>query len=218
MFTGLIQQVGRLERLERAAGGWRLWLTHAPWPEALVPGESVAVQGACLTVLAPAPGRFAADMLDETRARTAFSRLAPGAAVNLERALRLGDRLGGHWVTGHVDETGSVAALEPRGRDWALRIACSPELARLTVHKGSITLDGVSLTVTEVGERHVAVHLIPHTWRETSLHELRPGDPVNLESDILGKHVARLLAAAPATASPAAALSLSDLLDAGFAP
>jgi riboflavin synthase len=212
MFTGLIQQVGRWQSLTRAAGGWSVTVGHVPWPDgALVLGESVAVQGACLTVARIGNGSFHADLLDETLARTALGALAPGAAVNLERALRPSDRLGGHLVSGHIDETGRLEMLEPRGRDWRVRVRVSHEAARQTVRKGSVALDGISLTVADLGDDWVEVHVIPHTWQVTSLAERKPGDPVNVETDILGKYVARLLG----TGRPEG-LTLAKLEQAGF--
>jgi riboflavin synthase len=193
MFTGLVQKVGVLKRLERSGDGWSLTVAHAPWPNALVPGESVAVQGACLTVTSAGDGVFMADLLDETLRRTALSRFGEGTRLNLERALAMGDRLGGHIVGGHVDECGVLNGIENRGRDFAWRVACSPALARQTVMKGSVAIDGVSLTVSGLGDDWLEVNLIPHTLNETSLRDRRPGDEVNLEGDILGKYVARLL-------------------------
>lgn len=193
MFTGLVQKVGVLRRLARSQGGWSLTLAHDPWPDALVLGESVAVQGACLTVTSVGSGFFTADLLDETLQRTALRQLGEGARVNLERALAVGDRLGGHIVSGHVDECGRLAGVEDRGRDVAWRVACSPELARQTVMKGSVAIDGVSLTVSGLGDDRLEVNLIPHTLTSTSLMERRTGDAVNLEGDVLGKYVARLL-------------------------
>jgi riboflavin synthase len=212
MFTGLIQQVGAWQSPTRVAGGWSVVVAHAPWPEGgLVLGESVAVQGACLTVARIGTGTFQADLLDETLARTALSSLAPGAAVNLERALRPVDRLGGHMVAGHVDETGRLEVLEARGRDWRLRVRVSMEAARQTVRKGSITLDGISLTVADLGDDWVEVHVIPHTWQVTSLSERKAGDRINVETDILGKYVARMLG----TTQPGG-LTMSKLEQAGF--
>ena len=213
MFTGLIQQVGRLQSVAQAAGGWAVTLAHAPWPEGeLILGESVAVQGACLTVARISEGAFGADLLDETMSRTALGALAIGAAVNLERALRPTDRLGGHIVSGHVDESGRIEVIEPRGRDWRVRVRLSPEAARLTIPKGSITLDGISLTVVALGDEWAEVHIIPHTWQATSLAERKVGDPVNIETDILGKHVARLLGGTPSGGG----LTLEKLALAGF--
>jgi riboflavin synthase len=193
MFTGLVQQVGALEGLSRADGGWSARIRCAPWKDALVIGESVAVQGACLTVTAENEGGFDADVLDETYRLTALRTMAPGAKVNLERALAVGDRLGGHWVAGHVDECGRLARVTPVGRDFVWRVSCSGTFARQTVMKGSVAVDGVSLTVSGLGGDWFEVNLIPHTLASTSLCERRAGDAVDLESDILGKYVARLL-------------------------
>ncbi len=193
MFTGLVQKVGVLKRLARSGSGWSLTLLHAPWPDMLALGESVAVQGACLTVTSVGDGCFTADLLDETLRRTTLQRLVQGARVNLERALALGDRLGGHIVSGHVDECGTLAGIEERGRDLAWRMSCSKELARQTVMKGSVAIDGVSLTVSGLGDDWFEVNLIPHTLKETSLGDRRVHDAVNLEGDLLGKYVARLL-------------------------
>ena len=193
MFTGLVQKVGVLKRLARVQDGWSLTLAHEPWSDALVLGESVAVQGACLTVTAVGDGFFTADLLDETLRCTTLRQVREGTRVNLERALALGDRLGGHLVSGHVDETGTIISIETRGRDFAWRVACSAEIARQTVLKGSVALDGVSLTVTGVGDDWVEVNLIPHTLGETSLSDRKIGDAVNIEGDLIGKYVARLL-------------------------
>jgi riboflavin synthase len=213
MFTGLIQSLGTLDSLHRSHGGWCVRVAHRPWTDgALQAGESVAVQGACLTVQPLDEGHFAADVLDETLARTAFASLAPGASLNLERALRPSDRLGGHVVNGHVDETGRIVAIEPRGRDRVLRVACSPAFGRYVVLKGSVAVDGVSLTVSAIGDGFFEVNLVPTTWTATSLHERRLGDRVNLEADILAKHIERLLAA---PAGPGR-VSLATLADAGF--
>ena len=193
MFTGLVQKVGVLKRLFRNGDGWSLTLAHEPWPDALELGESVAVQGACLTVTSVGDGVFTADLLDETLRRTALREMGGGARVNLERALAMGDRLGGHIVSGHVDECGTLAAVEDRGRDVAWRVGCSAGLARQTVMKGSVTIDGVSLTVSGLGDDWLEVNLIPHTLSATSLGDRRVGDALNLEGDWLGKYVARLL-------------------------
>jgi riboflavin synthase len=212
MFTGLVQQVGKLHGIAQTAGGWSLTVAHAPWAEgALALGESVAVQGACLTVARLVDGAFGADLLDETLSRTALGALGVDARVNLERALRPADRLGGHIVLGHVDETGRIEAVDPRGRDWRVRVRFSADAARQTVLKGSIALDGISLTVTRLGDDWFEVNVIPHTWRSTSLSDRNVGDPVNIETDILGKHVARLLGGARPNG-----LTLEKLAQAGF--
>ena len=192
MFTGLIQRVGRFQGLRRREGGWSLACAHEPWETALEIGESVAVQGACLTVTEARAGVFYADVLDETLERTALGALATQAPVNLERALRLCDRLGGHLVTGHVDARGTLAAIQNRGRDRVLRVRCPHGLARQTVLKGSVAIDGISLTVSGVGDDWFEVNVIPHTWEATSLAARREGDAVNIEGDILAKYVEKL--------------------------
>ena len=192
MFTGLVQRVGTMQGLRRSGGGWSLTCGHEPWDTVLEIVESVAVQGACLTVTRVGEGQFAVDVLDETLERTALGALAANAPVNLERALRLSDRLGGHIVTGHIDERGTVAAITNRGRDRVLRVRCSRQLARQTVFKGSVAIDGISLTVSQVGDDWFEVNIIPHTWEVTSLAARRTGDAVNLEGDILAKYVEKL--------------------------
>jgi riboflavin synthase len=187
-------------------------IRHAPWDSPLEPGESVAVQGVCLTVTAAEAGEFACDALQETLRRTDLGAKRPGAPLNLERALRLQDRLGGHLVTGHVDGTGTLLARQASGRDWILEIGCGPELMAGIVPKGSITCNGVSLTVAELRRSSFTVHLIPHTWDHTSLRALEPGEAVNLETDLIGKYVARALRAARGEAG----LTLDDLQRAGF--
>ena len=194
MFTGLVEKTGTVKKLWRHAGGWRLAVACDPWAgDPLVLGESVAVQGVCLTVAALDADGFAADLLDETLRRSSLGRLAPGSRVNLERALRLGDRLGGHIVSGHVDETGAIASVREVGRDYEISVACSKDFARQCVMKGSVAIDGVSLTITGLTDDSVSVNIIPHTWSETSLGERRKGDLVNLESDVIGKYVARFM-------------------------
>ena len=191
MFTGLVQKVGTLAELVRKGEGWSLRIDCEAWKPPLELGESVAVQGACLTVTSADAQGFTADLLDETRRRSALATLAAGAPLNLERALSVGARLGGHFVTGHVDEVGTIRHIRSVGRDFEWTIGCSPRVARGTVEKGSIAVDGVSLTVIAVTDDSVSVALIPHTLEHTSLRARREGEGVNLESDILGKYVAR---------------------------
>ena len=191
MFTGLIQRVGTVRRVSRGAGLVLEIAADKPWARPLEEGESVAVNGACLTVSRCEGSRFTADVLQETESRTGLADLVPGAKVNLERALRAGDALGGHIVQGHVDGRGTVTAKLPKGRDFQLRIRCGRVLAAQSVLKGSVTVDGVSLTISALGDDWLGVDLIPTTARETTLGSKSVGDQVNLEGDIVGKYVAR---------------------------
>ena len=190
MFTGRVQKIGTLRRVSRGRG-LVLEFSFDPWPEPLVPGESVAVNGACLTVAACDATRFTADVLAETERRTSLAGLLPGAKVNLERAMKAGDRFGGHVVQGHVDGCGEIAARIPKGRDFALKISCPRAVAAASVLKGSIAVNGVSLTVSGLGDDWLQVDVIPTTAAETNLGAVRPGDVVNLETDVLGKYAIR---------------------------
>ena len=190
MFTGLIQKVGKVKRVSRGRG-LVLEFQFEPWPEPLVKGESVAVNGVCLTVCDSDATRFTADVLGETERRTGLAELCPGAKVNLERAMRAGDRFGGHVVQGHVDGRGTIAAKIAKGRDFALKISCPRTIAAATVLKGSIAITGVSLTVSGLGDDWLQVDVIPTTAAETNLGLVKVGDAVNLESDVLGKYAIR---------------------------
>ena len=192
MFTGLIEKVGTVKRVSRGRG-LVLEFSFAPWSEPLEPGESVAVNGVCLTVAQCDATRFTADVLRETESRTGLAELKPGDPVNLERALRAGARLGGHLVQGHVDGRGELIAKEPKGRDFALTFRCGRVVAAASVLKGSIAVNGVSLTVSGLGSDWLRVDVIPTTLRETNLGRLTLGDRVNLESDVLGKYARRAL-------------------------
>jgi len=193
VFTGIVEEVGRVLAVEPRGELARLRV-EAPRVAQDVPiGASIAVNGACLTVVEAEAGRVAFEAVAETLARTNLGALRPGARVNLERALRADGRLDGHIVQGHVDGMGEVRALERRGTDVRLAVACAPELARQLVPKGSVAVDGVSLTLVDVAEDGFDVVLIPHTLAETTLGERQPGDRVNLEADVLGKYVLRYL-------------------------
>ena len=193
MFTGIIQQVGAIESVSLSGGTGTLRIRGAEWTPSLAIGESVAVEGVCLTLTEPRGHTLLFDLLRETLDRTNLGRKKTGDRVNLERALRVGDPLGGHFVTGHVDATGTVRKITPVGRDWILEIQCAPEWMGQMIPKGSIAVSGVSLTLVDVMRDAFTVHLIPHTWSNTSLSALRAGDAVNLETDMLGKYVQRLL-------------------------
>ena len=190
MFTGLIQKIGTVKRVSRGAG-LVLEIGFDPWTRPLEQGESVAVNGVCLTVVNSDATRFTADVLRETESRTGLSDLLPGAKVNLERALRAGDAMGGHIVQGHVDARGRIKAKIPKGRDFQLQVECGRVLAAQSVLKGSIAIDGVSLTISAIGDDWLGVDLIPTTAADTTLGSKKVGDTVNLEGDILGKYVAK---------------------------
>lgn len=192
MFTGLIEADGKVTKIEKSAEGARLTI-ESELASQLSLGDSVAVNGACLTATEVVDGAFSADVMIESLDRTALGELDDGSRVNLELPLAVGDRLDGHIVQGHVDAVGTVQLTEEAGFSRVLRIAVPEDLARYVVEKGSITIDGVSLTVSGVGDDWLEVSLIPETIERTTLGNLRAGARVNLEADILAKHVERLL-------------------------
>jgi riboflavin synthase len=193
VFTGLVQGLGTVAAVEQSDEGVRLTIA-APLAAELAPGDSVAVNGVCLTAVDSSAERFAADVMHETLRRSSLAAAAPGVSVNLELPLRPHDRLGGHVVQGHVDGLGTVAAVEPDGFARRIRIAAAPDLLRYVVEKGSIAIDGVSLTVAAVDAESLTVSLIPETLERTSLGAAAPGRTVNLEVDVLAKYVEKLVA------------------------
>lgn len=192
MFTGLVETTGRVRSLDRLGEQARLSLA-IPFAAELTMGESVAVNGCCLTVAAMDPEGACFDLLAQTLAVTSLGDLSASSTVNLERALRAGDRFGGHFVQGHVDATGSVIALEPRGQDHVLDVSLPPEIERLCIDKGSLCVDGISLTIAELSSGQARFWITPHTFTATHLPELKAGARVNLEADLLAKHVAKLM-------------------------
>jgi riboflavin synthase len=193
VFSGIIQSLGRVARMESAGGDLRLAIDAPGLDLADVGiGDSIAVSGVCLTVVALDGAAFAADVSNETLACTTLGTLAVGTPVNLELALRLADRLGGHLVSGHVDGVGQVLASRPDGRSQRWLFEAPAALARYIAAKGSIAVDGVSLTVNEVEDRRFGVNLVPHTVAHTTFSQRRPGDPVNLEVDLVARYVERL--------------------------
>lgn len=192
MFTGIVRELGSIAALSAGAEGARIELDAPLTAGAVAIGDSVAVNGVCLTVVSADTGRLVFDAVPETLARTSLERLAAGSRVNVEPALRAGDPLGGHYVQGHVDGVGTVGSVEPEGAGLRLSVS-APELERYYVEKGSITVEGVSLTVAALTEEGFEVALIPHTLAVTTLGGLSVGDPVNLEVDVLAKYVEKLL-------------------------
>ncbi|WP_017975964.1 riboflavin synthase [Actinopolyspora halophila] len=190
MFTGIVEELGEVAAVDPVSGGARLSVIAPTVTADASHGDSIAVDGVCLTVAGTPEGRFTVDVVDETLRRSTLGALKAGDRVNLERAMALGDRLGGHIVQGHVDATGIVSGAEA---DGLIRISIPERLSRYLVEKGSITVDGVSLTVVEAGEQEFSVALIPTTLEETTLGRRAQGDRVNIEVDALAKHVERLL-------------------------
>src|SRR5262245_14520091 len=189
MFTGIVEETGTVRAFEPKAEAWSLSIAARLALEDLALGDSIAVNGCCLTAAEAGSDAIRFDVLEETRRLTNFAALRPGARVNLERSLRFGGKVGGHFVTGHIDAVGHVDVFEGRGKDFYLRVAIPEAFARYVVHKGSIAIDGISLTIAEVTERTLSVWIIPHTRAVTNMSEKKVGDPVNLEFDLLGKHV-----------------------------
>jgi riboflavin synthase len=200
MFTGLIAEMGTVTALDRDGQGATLTV-RARLADELGAGDSIAVNGVCLTAIAARDGRFEAEAMQETLRRSSLGALAVGDRVNLELPLRADGRLGGHIVQGHVDGVGSVAAVREQGLARVLTIAAEPQLARYLVEKGSVAVNGVSLTVSALPEQGFEVSLIPETVRRTNLGAVAPGDPLNLEVDVLAKHLERLLDGARGAAS-----------------
>ena len=195
MFTGIIEELGTLESFDSQPTGARLRVRASTVLADAFPGASIAVNGVCLTAVDLQPGSFAADLAPETLSRTNLGDLRPGARLNLERPLSPSGRLGGHMVQGHVDGTGEFLALESLGNDnWWLRIRVPPELDRYLIEKGSVAVDGISLTVARIVHCELAVTIIPHTFEHTTLGAYQPGARVNLECDMLAKYVEKLLA------------------------
>ncbi|WP_043695590.1 riboflavin synthase [Luteibacter sp. 9133] len=199
MFTGIIQAVGRIARLEPRGGDVRLVVDTASLDMSDVAlGDSIAVSGVCLTVIEFDATHFAADVSNETLAHTTLGQHKAGDPVNLEKALRLADRLGGHLVSGHVDGAGKVVSVVPDGRSQRWTFEVPADLARYIAHKGSVCIDGTSLTVNEVSGHRFGVNLIPHTVEHTAFSDRRPGDAVNIEVDVVARYVERLLASGDA--------------------
>ena len=195
MFTGIIEEMGTVTALAKRGDGARLMIQAKAVLADLNLGSSIAVDGVCLTVVERTGKAFIADLSPETLKRTTLSTFKPGTSVNLERPLRLSERLGGHLVTGHIDGTGTILEIHPSGDDYRFCFSYPPELEGLLVFKGSVAVDGISLTVAELKPGMFAAAIIPHTFQATTLGVKQVGNPVNLEADILGKYVRNQLQA-----------------------
>ncbi len=193
MFTGIVEELGRIEAIEERPSGRRFWIAAAGVLEGARVGDSIAVNGCCLTAVAFEPGRFAVEAVPETLARTTLGVARVGDTVDLEGAMRLGDRIGGHLVQGHVDGVGEVVAVTPEGDGRRVTVAAPAALARYVAEKGSIAIDGISLTVARVDGARFEVALIPHTLAVTVAGTWRAGSRVHLEVDLLARYLARLL-------------------------
>jgi riboflavin synthase len=220
MFTGIIEHSGTIESLSIHDDGGRVTI-HAPnVASSLAVSNSIAVNGCCLTVVSLDKARFSADLSGETIRRTSFGAgdtgLRVGARVNLEQPLTAGKEFGGHFVLGHVDGVGRVAHLRPEGDNWWYGVQVPEEFSRYIVPKGSITIDGVSLTVARWADNIAEIAVIPYTFEHTNLRHVKPNDAVNLEGDVLGKYIERHLEARTAAQEPPSTLKVSQLRDAGF--
>jgi riboflavin synthase len=214
MFTGIIEEVGALHSVEPRSAGSRLRIRAPLVCSDLREGDSICVNGVCLTAVDPRPDSFAADASPETLQRSSLGGLATGAPLNLERALKPSSRMGGHIVQGHVDATGRLLGLDLIGDDnWWLTLSIPSDIQRYVVFKGSIAIEGISLTVAAVEDAAVSVTIIPHTYANTNLKSKRPGDLLNLETDILAKYVEKMLAAFQA---PGSSLTVDKLVNEGF--
>ena len=218
MFTGIIEHFGTIDSLSENSEGGRVTI-HAPTLAAkLAISNSIAVNGCCLTIVSVDNGKFSADLSDETLRKTSFGKgareLKKGARVNLEQPLTAGQEFGGHFVLGHVDGTGEVVHLRKEGESWCYGVKVPEDFARYIVPKGSITIDGISLTVADWHDRIAEIAVIPYTYEHTNIRDLQPGDAVNLEGDILGKYVERYLEERGSARTTK--ISLAELTEQGF--
>ncbi len=193
MFTGLIERVGKIKNVRYVGGDMRLSVAVPDWAEECAVGDSVAVNGACLTVTEIENGALSMDVSAESVSRTTLGALKTGSEVNLERALRLSDRLGGHLVSGHVDGIGTIVKKEKKYESWIFRIEIAEALSRYTIEKGSIAVDGVSLTINACEKDFFEVNIIPETGKATTLLKAKRGDQVNIETDLVGKYIEKFL-------------------------
>ena len=214
MFTGIVEEVGRVTRIEQRGENRRITIAAENAPRELKSGHSVAVSGVCLTALDIKPGSFCADLAPETWVRTSFSRMHEGALVNLELPMKADGRFGGHIVQGHVDGVGKLIALEriADSENWWLRIELPRDVEKYTVYKGSVCIEGISLTVAKLEDGVCTIAIIPHTVEMTNLNSLKAGDPVNLEADLIAKYVEKMMAGEPAEST----LTVEELVQQGF--
>ena len=214
MFTGIIEEVGHVTHIQQGGGTRHLTVTSNELVKQLKQGDSIAVSGVCLTAVDIKTESIGFDLAEETWNRTSFSRIKEGALVNLELPMRADGRFGGHIVQGHVDGRGTFASLDPipGAEDYWLHIEIPPELARYVIHKGSLSIEGISLTVAKIEDTAVTVAIIPHTIHMTNLKSLKPGDPVNLEVDVIAKYVEKMMQGESANST----ITLERLVSEGY--
>ena len=214
MFTGIVEEVGRVTRIDQRSENRRITVAAGNTPKQLKTGDSVSVSGVCLTAVDIKPDSFCADLAPETWARTSFSRIHEGALVNLELPMKADGRFGGHIVQGHVDGVGKLIGLEriSGSENWWLHIELPDDVEKYTVYKGSIAIEGISLTVAKLEKSDCTIAIIPHTVEMTNLHSLRPGDPVNLEADLVAKYVEKMMKSDTLGSS----LTIEELVEQGF--
>ncbi|MDD4170167.1 MAG: riboflavin synthase [Desulfotomaculaceae bacterium] len=215
MFTGIIEELGTIRNIRRGADSAQLVISAEKVLEDVQVGDSIAINGVCLTVVHFTTREFAADVMAETLSKTNLGKLTPGDPVNLERALRLGDRLGGHLVSGHIDGAGTIIRMERHDIATLISIQAPREVMRYIINKGSVAIDGISLTVVDFEAEHFRVSLIPHTAHATTLGLKKVGDTVNLEGDVIGKYIERLVVS-PENNGSGSKISLSFLAEHGF--
>jgi riboflavin synthase len=215
MFTGIIEELGHVRSLEQRGDGVRIIIAAHTVTQDAREGDSIAVNGVCLTALDVTPDSFAADGSRETLDRSTLGKLTPGSRVNLERPLTPTARIGGHIVQGHVDARGKFLGAEDHGGSWTVRIAYPRDVSRYLVYKGSIAVEGISLTIAELTRDFFAVAIIPKTWEVTNLSTLRPGDEVNLEVDVLAKYVEKILSRDNPVELPET-LTIEKLIELGY--
>jgi len=213
MFTGIVEEVGKVTKIEQRGENRRITVAAENTPKELGTGNSVAVSGVCLTALDINPGSFCADLAPETWVRTSFSRIHEGALVNLELPMKADGRFGGHIVQGHVDGVGKLTSFDriSDSENWWLEIELPDEVEKYTVYKGSISIEGISLTVAKLAKNRCTIAIIPHTVEMTNLHSLKTGDPVNLEADLIAKYVEKMM-----KGEAQSTLTIEDLVEQGF--
>lgn len=217
MFTGIIEELGRVRSIETRGDGARLVIEARLVTDDGHEGDSISVNGVCLTALDLRADSFAADVSSETLQRSTLGTLRSGSVVNLERAVTPQTRLGGHIVQGHVDGRGRFESASEHGGSWTVRITYPKEMARYFVFKGSVAVEGISLTIAELTDEYFEIAIIPKTWEVTNFSHLRPGDAVNLEADIIAKYVERILVCSPAVKQESAStLTIEKLTNLGF--